>query len=291
MNDYYIVALDTKPRIVYLDENKLDEKDNLKLTNLAYIDYITSQYDEETFRNYLFKNNIISYKDTPIFIVHTHMYKGKIRIIFNNLIFKGKYSNLLLNLSLTTLRERALSLKDCAYLIDIFEKNYYYNNDFKEIANYLINEKSIEKIIKYRERKNSSNASNYDEKYKNENPLKYRLMRDLVSSLNEYSKYQDIDSFLLSVYKRDDYSDLIIPLIPEKSLVDKIERQNVSYDDLEDIKNAPWDNKDAEEMIKNERYTEEFIRTATLEDQLRAGLISDYDYIYTRRDSEQKFKR
>ena len=77
MNYYYIVALDTKPRIVYLDENKLDEKDNLKLTNLAYIDYITSQYDEETFRNYLFKNNIISYKDTPIFIVHTHMYKVK----------------------------------------------------------------------------------------------------------------------------------------------------------------------------------------------------------------------
>ena len=53
MNNYYIVALNKDGvKLVELNNSMLNESED-KLHNLAYIDSITSQYDEEVFRRFI----------------------------------------------------------------------------------------------------------------------------------------------------------------------------------------------------------------------------------------------
>ena len=287
-NNYYIVALnENNARIVNLNNEILQEKNTNKLINIAYIDLITSKYDEKTFREHLLKKKIIDDYYTPIFIVHktyshdtNHPY-SKTNIHYFNPIFKGKYSNYIDNIAITTLRNRLITVEDSGIFIILFSRLYYCNNELYDIANEIVGKETIDRVVAYKEK---------PEKFK-KSPINYIVIRNMLSSLLEYEKYSTYQNYMVNTYDKELYDDKIANILPKNKVIKKQEIRNYSKEELNNIKNSKWDNELAKEEFSKPIINITILNTLTLEDRLRAGLIDELEYENTRKDKESKYRR
>ena len=282
--NFYLVALNENPRIINIDKEQLNVEDDKVLTNIAYIDKLTTNYEEGVFRRYLYDKKIIDKIYTPIFIVRSYKLNGKIGIKFYSVLFKKGNTDLIDNLATNILRQRELSISDASYLLNKFERMYFNNEDFHDIADYIINEHDINHLLNYKQ--------NYTDKKKN--PIKYVLLRDVVSVFYEYEKNKSFEKYLMDVYDRDKYKTKIIKILPESIKVRKTDIDKVKYvtdEEIKRIKNEKWDNVVAQEEFKNERISLKTVSLLTLEDRLRAGLITDNEYAMSREKFETKFRK
>ena len=296
--NYYLVALnfenkEMKPRIINLNNNMLNEEDEKQLINLAYIDNLTSKYEEGVFRRYLFDKKIIDNLYTPVFVVRRarsfEMDKSGHRKVKNSIkfyspIFKSKDSSLINNLALTTLRQRTLDFSEASYLLNYFEALYYNNEEYRDIVRYIINEHDIKHLLNYK----------YYAKDKKSNPIKYNLLRDVVSSLYEFEKNKTFEKFMGDVYGRDNFIHEILSVLPEKVNVKKADLNpitNKTLDEIDKIKEEKWDNMDAKKQFQSDTIKDRDFRTLTLEDRLRAGLIDSVEYSNRVERNETKFRK
>ena len=296
--NYYLVALNiengkAQPRIINLNNEMLKEEDEKKLINLAYIDNLTSKYEEGSFRRYLFDKKIINNLYTPVFVVRrsrTYVMdksghrKVKSSIKFYSPIFKSNDSSLINNLALTTLRQRSLDVSESSYLINKFETMFYNNEEYRDIVRYMINEHDIKHLLNYK----------YYIKDKKSNPIKYILLRDVVSTMYEYEKNKSFEKFMGDVYGREDYISEIISVLPEKVSVKKSDLNPISkesLDQIDEIKSGTWDNENAKKQFIEGTIKEKDLMTLTLEDRLRAGLIDSIEFSNTRERNETKFRK
>ena len=296
--NYYLVALNLeengiKPRIINLDNSMLQEDDEKELTNLAFIDNLTSKYEEGTFRKYLLDKGVLKNIYTPVFVVRLSNSfekdvfgnrKAKTSIKFYCPIFKSKDSKLINNIALTTIRQRNLSISDSAYLLQYFEALYFNNKEYRDIVNYVINQHDIKHLLNYK---------HYIKDTKS-NPIKYSLLRDVVSTMYEFEKSKTFDRFIEDVYDRDDYVKDIIRILPEKTKITKNDLNPISRatrEEVEIIKNEPWDDIEAKEQFENNSIKERTLLTLTLEDKLRAGIIDANEYILSKEKYETKFRK
>lgn len=278
-NLYFLVALDEMPRIINLDSEKLNEKNQSKLYNLAYIDYLVSNYEEKEIRDYLYKKNIIKFIDTPIFIVHPYNYREQLRIKFIDPIFYSNDNKYLETIALTTIRKRALSLKDTGYMLSIFEDKYYNDSRFQEFVQNMINHHDLKYLLEYRENKKNKNTKDN---------ISYNSARDVFNCLYQYSKHKIIDSYYLNTYGQSKFYDSVLRLIKNK-----LENLDIKDDEIEDfdVRELPWDNKKAQEYLKNNKYYIDIMNSLTLEDRYHAGLIDYNEYCIERREGERKFHK
>lgn len=296
--NYYLVALNLEengiqPRIINLNNDILKENDEKELTNLAYIDNLTSKYDEAVFRKYLYEKEIIKNTFTPIFIVRlSTTYKKdsdgnsrkKTNIKYYCPIFKSKDASLINNVALTTIRQRSLAFSDASYLLKYFEDLFYKSEEYRSIVEYIINEHDIKHLLNYE----------YYVKDKKSNPIKYSLLREVVSTLYEFEKSQSFEKFMGDVYGREESALSIVKILPEVIKVKKSDLNPVrrlSDEEIENIKNQEWDNKEAKEQFRGDTINERVLYTLTLEDRLRAGLIDGIEYSNTRENYETKFRK
>ena len=296
--NYYLVALNFEdrkinPRIINLDNSMLNEEDEKELTNLAYIDNLTSKYEEGVFRRYLFDKGVIKNLYTPVFVVrYSNTYelddsgkrKAKKSVKFYCPIFKSKDSSLINNLALTTIRQRSLALSDCAYLLHYFEDLFYKNEEFRSIASYVINEHDLKHLLNYE----------YYIKDKKSNPIKYSLLREVVSIMYEFEKNKSFEGFMNDVYAREDYIKEVMAVLPDKINVKKSDLNPMSreiIDEVSEIRNTAWDNEAAKEQFDAGTINERDLRTLTLEDRLRAGLIDEIEYSNNKETYEAKFRK
>ena len=186
MNNCYLIAFNKQLRQIELNQNMLKATDD-ELNNLKYIDSITSKYSEETFKNYLLKRGIIENIDTPICIVNQkENYRQEKEINIYRIINKGYYDNYLTNSS---------------NLLEEFQTRYYSNNDFKEIANYIITEDEIKRIFYF----NGYSGRSYK--------LDYNNIRNIVLSLNIFKKYKKLEFYNDKDNNYIDHRDEIISLL------------------------------------------------------------------------------
>ena len=296
--NYYLVALNLEengiqPRIINLNNDILKENDEKELTNLAYIDNLTSKYDEAVFRKYLYEKEIIKNTFTPIFIVRLSTAykkdsdgnsKKKTNIKYYCPIFKSKDASLINNVALTTIRQRSLAFSDASYLLKYFEDLFYKSEEYRSIVEYIINEHDIKHLLNYE----------YYVKDKKSNPIKYSLLREVVSTLYEFEKSQSFEKFMGDVYGREESALNIVKILPEVIKVKKSDLNPVrrlSDEEIENIKNQEWDNKEAKEQFRGDTINERVLYTLTLEDRLRAGLIDGIEYSNTRENYETKFRK
>lgn len=296
--NYYLVALNLEengiqPRIINLNNDILKENDEKELTNLAYIDNLTSKYDEAVFRKYLYEKEIIKNTFTPIFIVRLSTTykkdsdgnsKKKTNIKYYCPIFKSKDASLINNVALTTIRQRSLAFSDASYLLKYFEDLFYKSEEYRSIVEYIINEHDIKHLLNYE----------YYVKDKKSNPIKYSLLREVVSTLYEFEKSQSFEKFMGDVYGREESALSIVKILPEVIKVKKSDLNPVrrlSDEEIENIKNQEWDNKEAKEQFRGDTINERVLYTLTLEDRLRAGLIDGIEYSNTRENYETKFRK
>lgn len=296
--NYYLVALNLEengiqPRIINLNNDILKENDEKELTNLAYIDNLTSKYDEAVFRKYLYEKEIIKNTFTPIFIVRLSTTykkdsdgnsKKKTNIKYYCPIFKSKDASLINNVALTTIRQRSLAFSDASYLLKYFEDLFYKSEEYRSIVEYIINEHDIKHLLNYE----------YYVKDKKSNPIKYSLLREVVSTLYEFEKSQSFEKFMGDVYGREESALNIIKILPEVIKVKKSDLNPVrrlSDEEIENIKNQEWDNKEAKKQFRGDTINERVLYTLTLEDRLRAGLIDGIEYSNTRENYETKFRK
>ena len=298
--NYYLVALNMdedvmKPRVINID---LDVEDEKELTNIAFIDELTSRYSEKQFRNHLIKNNILSNPNTPVFIVRRSTSqskvtdgngneKNKITIKYYSPIFKSTYSEFIPNLAISTLRKRNLNLEDSLYLLRTFCSLYKSNRNFREIANFILNSHDIKHLLDYAK-------SSTDKKI---NPIKYELLRDVVSALCEYDQCKDFEEFYSKVYRRQEFTNKILGILPKnypREKLDKPVRESLEY--VQELKRGKWDDPVAQAKI-NKDFKESNTFDIdhlhlTLEDRLRAGLISDYsNYLDQKEKLELEYRR
>ena len=307
--NYYLVALNfeekdnysheiiRQPRIINLNNDMLKEEDSKELTNLAYIDNLTSKYEEGAMRRYLFDKGIIDNIYTPICLVRlSNGYnkdsfgnrKSENKIKYFSPIFKSKNSDLINNIALSTIRQRTLLLSDASYLLQKFYDLYIYDSEYAKIADYIIDEHDIKHLLNYK---------NYLKDSKS-NPIKYELLREVVSSFYEYEKNKNYIKFVEDVYAREDFTKNILEILPEKINIKKTDLnpvQKLSKEDIEKIKNQDWDNQFAQENLniknKDAKIDEKTLLTLTLEDKLRAGIIDYNEYIRKIEETEIKFRK
>ena len=307
--NYYLVALNFEekddfnheivkcPRIINLNNDMLNEKDPKELTNLAYIDNLTSKYEEGVMRRYLFDKGIIDNFNTPITIVRlSNGYrednfgnrKSVTKIKYFCPIFKSKNSDLINNIALSTIRQRTLLLSDAGYLLQKFNDLYTYDSEYAKIARFIIDQYDIKHLLNYKDYLKDNKS----------NPIKYELLREVVSSMYEYEKSKNYLKFVEDVYGRVEFTRNIIKILPEKIEIKKSNLnpvQRLTKDDIERIKNDKWDNSFAQENLdiknKNAKRDEKTLLTLTLEDKLRAGIIDDNEYIRKIEETEIKFRK
>ncbi len=168
MNNCYLIAFNKQLRKIELNQSMLNAS-NDELTNLKYIDSVTSKYDEETFRNYLLNRGIIENINTPICIVNQKLNSRQEKEMdIYRIINKGKYDNY---------------LSDSSTLLEQFQSLYYDNQDFKEIANYIITDDEIKRIFYF----NGYSGRSYK--------LDYNNIRNIVLSLNVFEKYKKLELY------------------------------------------------------------------------------------------------
>ena len=269
--NYYLVALNLEengiqPRIINLNNDILKEND---------------------------EKEIIKNTFTPIFIVRLSTAykkdsdgnsKKKTNIKYYCPIFKSKDASLINNVALTTIRQRSLAFSDASYLLKYFEDLFYKSEEYRSIVEYIINEHDIKHLLNYE----------YYVKDKKSNPIKYSLLREVVSTLYEFEKSQSFEKFMGDVYGREESALNIVKILPEVIKVKKSDLNPVrrlSDEEIENIKNQEWDNKEAKEQFRGDTINERVLYTLTLEDRLRAGLIDGIEYSNTRENYETKFRK
>lgn len=296
--NYYLVALNLEdgkivPRIINLDNTILKEEDEKELTNLAYVDNLTAKYDEETFRRYLFDKGVLKDLNTPVFVVRhsrssemdkTGHRKPKASVKFFCPIFKSNDSSLINNLALTTIRQRSLTVSDASYLLKYFEDLFYSSDEFRHIASYIINEHDLKHVLNYE----------YYMKTKKTNPIKYSLLRDVVSTLYEFEKNKTYERFMLKVYAREDFIPEVLTILPKKITIRKANLKPVvrqTIEQAEELKHTKLDNEAIKQQQETGTFKDRDVRTLTLEDQLRVGLIGPIEYINARETNEVRFRK
>lgn len=296
--NYYLIALNieegkVKPRIINIDQDMLGEKDKKELTNLAFIDNLTSNYKEGDFRRYLFDKGVLKDLYTPVFVVRlSKSYKKdvngntlkKTSIKYYSPIFQSNDSELINNLALTTIRQRSLTISDASYLLQYFESLYYNNEEYRDIVRYTINEHDINHLLNYKE---------YI-KNKKSNPIKYSLLREVVSTLYEFEKCSTFEKYMSDVYGREDSTRDIIKVMPEEISVKKSDLKPMSNETIEEIYNKRyenWDNPKAKEQYEKGLFKDRELLTLTLEDRLRAHMISIDEFASIREQTEAKFRK
>lgn len=297
--NYYLVAFNNvngekKPRIINIDNDKLKVEDEKELTNIAFIDNLTSQYSEEQFRSYLTKEGILESYDTPVFVVRHYKKnvkdskgKTKANLKYYSPIFKSDDGRLVGSIAKTISSQRELMLLDGLYLLEHFRKLYTSQSDFRYIAKYIINEHDIEHLLNYEStRKNKST-----------NPIKYELLRDVVSAFYEFETKKTYEKFFFSVDGRESYTNEIFGMLPKKIMDSEIKYKKpkeLTYEEALEIKNSPWDDPIRERnfytQLKSGSIKDSDRLATTLEDKLRAGLISISEYIKYRFDNELLFR-
>ena len=294
--NYYLVALNhenegVKPRIINIDASTLNGEDERELSNLAHIDNVTSKYDEITFRKYLLSKGIISNLYTPIFITRlstSHLTdengdkKTKNNVKYFCPIFKSNESKLINNIALSTLRQRSLSLDDTSYLLNYFKEQYLHNEEYRSIVDFIINNHDIKHLLNYKIYIKDTKS----------NPIKYSLLREVVSSLYEFEKNKSFEGFMHEVYGRDSFVREVIKVLPAKVGIKKSDFKPMvreSIEEVNDLKYSDWDDKAAEELYKKQNMIN--LSTLTLEDRLRAGAIDAVDYLNTKEQLEHKFRK
>ena len=167
MNNCFLVAFNKQLRRIELNQDMLNASDDFE--KLKHIDSFTSKYDEEPFKNYLLKKGIIENIDTPICIVNQkENHRNEKEINIYRVINSGLYNKYLSNSS---------------ELLDIFQKLYDSDNNYKEIANFIINEDKINRIFYF----NGHSGKTYK--------LDYDDVRNIVLSLNIFNKYKKLELF------------------------------------------------------------------------------------------------
>ena len=131
----------------------------------------------------------------------------------------------------------------------------------------------------------------YDEK---KTPIKYVLLRDVVSVFYEYNKYKKVDKYLSDVCRCYESEDAILSILPNKIKVkrsDLSEIKVLSQEDISEIKHDKWDNAIAQKEHYNKKMSNKSIATLTLEDELRSGKIDAGKYKDIREKQERKFRK
>ena len=262
-NNYQIVALNNSPRLINLDNNVLKEEDANKLTEIAYIDHITARYSEEVFRHFLYKKGYIKEEDTPIYLAKSRFFKGSKMLKYYDLIFKSEYNTVLNNIALATIRNRNLTLMDVSAILELFEKRYFNDVEYAQLAKEFIDEHTVNQIVRLLNGKEAKIPT-------------YLECRNIISCMIQIDKEKTYENYILNNFKRDDYKEEVLKIMPQDGFVKVTKVEQLTLEEIEKLKRTPWDNKEAEEVYKNGNIVHP--KYLNLEDKLRAGIISSIEY-------------
>ena len=207
------------------------------------------------------------------------MYKGNKVLKFYDLIFKNIMQEYLNKITITTLRNRALTYGDVKRIIDMFIDNYTNNDEYRALADEALNSHQVEHLKK-------------DFMKKTNDDLNYTTLRQIISSEYQLERHKTYEEYVLNNYRKEDYEKEIIKLLP-KNKKDEFTKdvKHYSKEQLDEIKHGKWDSEKAKEEVQRNTISRDTLSSMTLEDMYRAGIIDYVEYDQTRMEKENKFHR
>ena len=286
MNNYYLIALDKKPIVIKIPkDNKL-----LNCAEIKDIDQFTSSYTLEELKSKLLKENIISNKDIDLVIMHKNKNKNKTHINTYPIISEDKDYNVLKSVN----NLGKINIKDAKDVIMTFY-NKYRNADFKGFADYYYSEVNEHKIRSYRQYYAHLIDKTQLDEYKPYNEIrqfiivmeqykKYKNSKNHIDYLNDISHYiLDHKKELLDMTNKNNITGQIkfdFDFINSQGNTEPTEEKEYMeeyYEEMNKVKNAPWDDPKMEAIFKDRWATipANFNELLSDGDKFRAGLI-DY---------------
>lgn len=288
MNNYYLIAFDSEPKIIELtiDGNKVSA------TTLQNIDNLTSLYSMNQIKNKLFKVGKISSMDTEILVVHQTIRNKESRIKTFPVLTENDY----------LIPSNKVKVEDAKKLIITFF-NKLHNDDFKSFVEYYytdINSHSLRNFQRIF-------ATIFNNPEVKEEYVDYKDLRSLLSIITYYERFKDLKKyqdylFNINRYIVDNKQKLIEMTdsnIPQGQISFSFEDGNLVYHNMNDvikelnieetkpidyyeeyfvIQKEPFDNPECRKWLDTNRFPEDAYQKMTLNDKIRTGFITPFEY-------------
>lgn len=288
MNNYYLIAFDSEPKIIELtiDGNKMSA------TTLQNIDNLTSLYSMNQIKNKLFKIGKISSMDTEILVVHQTIRNKESRIKTFPVLTENDY----------LIPSNKVKVEDAKKLIITFF-NKLHNDDFKSFVEYYytdINSHSLRNFQRIF-------ATIFNNPEVKEEYVDYKDLRSLLSIITYYERFKDLKKyqdylFNINRYIVDNKQKLIEMTdsnITHGQISFSFEDGNLVYHNMNDvikelneeenkpidyyeeyfeIQKEPFDNPECRKWLDTNRFPEDAFQKMTLNDKIRTGFITPFEY-------------
>lgn len=288
MNNYYLIAFDSEPKIIELtiDGNKMSA------TTLQNIDNLTSLYSMNQIKNKLFKVGKISSMDTEILVVHQTMHNKESRIKTFPVLTENDY----------LIPSNKVKVEDAKKLIITFF-NKLHNDDFKSFVEYYytdINSHSLRNFQRIF-------ATIFNNPEVKEEYVDYKDLRGLLSIITYYERFKDLKKyqdylFNINRYIVDNKQKLIEMTdsnTPQGQISFSFEDGNLVYHNMNDvikelnieetkpidyyeeyfvIQDEPFDNPECKKWVEDNSFPKDAYQKMTLNDKVRTGFITPFEY-------------
>ena len=288
MNNYYLIAFDSEPKIIELtiDGNKMS------VTTLQNIDNLTSLYSMNQIKNKLLKVGKISSMDTEILVVHQTIRNKESRIKTFPVLTENDY----------LIPSNKVKVEDAKKLIITFF-NKLHNDDFKSFVEYYytdINSHSLRNFQRIF-------ATIFNNPEVQEEYVDYKDLRSLLSIITYYERFKDLKKYQDYLFNINRYivdnKQKLIEMTDSNTTHGQIsfsfEDGNLVYHNMHDvikelneeenkpidyyeeyfvIQNEPYDNPECKKWVEDNSFPKDAYQKMTLNDKVRTGFITPFEY-------------
>ena len=289
MNNYYLIAFDSEPKIIELTI------DGYKTTSssIQNIDKITSKYSMDKIKKHLMDVGKISSMDVEVLVVHQSKYNGEARIKTFPVL---TYNDYLIPLN-------KVKVDDVSKLIITFF-NKIKKDEFKDFVEYYYTDLNPHAIRNFQR----IYATIFNDPSVRDEYVEYKDVRSLLSIIIHYDRFKDIKLYQDYLFKINRYTidnkEKLIEMTDSNTIqgqmsfsfennevkyhnmsevIDELNLTNedeyVDYYELYDrLSSEPWDDPYFKECLDKNTFPENAYQVMTLNDKVRAGMITPLDF-------------
>ena len=288
MNNYYLIAFDSEPKIIELtvDGNKMSA------TTLQNIDKLTSLYSMNQIKNKLFKVGKISSMDIELLVVHQTIYNKESRIKTFPVLTENDY--------LTP--SNKVKVDDAKKLIITFF-NKMKNDEFRSFVEYYYTDINSHTLRNFQR----IFATIFNNPEVKEEYVDYKDLRGLLSIITYYDRFKtlkDYQDYLFNINRYVvDNKQKLIEMTDSKTVHGQMSFSfvdgNVVYHNMNDvikelnieddkpidyyeeyfvIQAEPFDNPECKKWVEDNTFPKDANQRMTLNDKIRTGFITPFEY-------------
>ncbi|MBP3766336.1 MAG: hypothetical protein J6G98_04070 [Bacilli bacterium] len=292
MNNYYLIAFDSEPKIIELTLKIDNQKISVNSTSMQNIDKSTYLYSMEEIKERLLNDGKISSMDTEILVIHQTKRNGESKIKAFPLLTKNAYLIPSNKVKVGAAKELIITFFN-KLRKDDFKKfvDYYYTDinshtlrNFQRIFATIFNNPEVEEeYVDYKDLRGLLSIITYYDRFKN-----LKDYQDYLFNINRYivdNKQKLIEmTDSKTVHGQMSFSFVDGNLVYH-NMNDVIKELNIEddkpidyYEEYFVIQAEPFDNPECKKWVEDNTFPKDANQRMTLNDKIRTGFITPFEY-------------